>query len=193
MGALARSNPTARRGRNHLELFKIFMQTATELSTLSMGQSIQLLASHQRWTIRSTSGVEIMKIWKIRDDFDPDGQLDSIAPRRDRIQLPRRGGSHLEFFSENGDGTVHNQRFHVQCSYTHDKCHVRYCCNSKVTVVCLIPENICNRVIPGFEVETKFKDLCIRGTCESDWWGARCKCSQKFEGRFYERRVGYWH
>ena len=36
----ARSNPTARRGRNHLEFFKIFMQTWTELPTLSMGQSI---------------------------------------------------------------------------------------------------------------------------------------------------------
>ena len=36
----ARSNPTARRGWNHLEFFKIFMQTGTELSTLSMGQSI---------------------------------------------------------------------------------------------------------------------------------------------------------
>ena len=31
---------TARRGRNHLEFFKIFMQTGAELSTLSMGQSI---------------------------------------------------------------------------------------------------------------------------------------------------------
>ena len=36
----ARSNPTAPRGRNHLEFFKIFMQTGTELSTLSIGQSI---------------------------------------------------------------------------------------------------------------------------------------------------------
>ena len=37
----ARSNPTARRGRNHFEFFKIFMRTGTELSTLSMGQSIR--------------------------------------------------------------------------------------------------------------------------------------------------------
>ena len=40
MGPPARSNATARRGRNHLEFFKIFMQTGTELSTLSMGKSI---------------------------------------------------------------------------------------------------------------------------------------------------------
>ena len=37
-----RSNPTAHRDRNHLEFVKIFMQTGTELSTLSMGQSIHL-------------------------------------------------------------------------------------------------------------------------------------------------------
>ena len=35
-------NQTARRSRNHLEFFKIFMQTVTELSTLSMGQSISV-------------------------------------------------------------------------------------------------------------------------------------------------------
>ena len=34
------SRPTARRGRNYLEFFKIFMNIGTELSTLSMGQSI---------------------------------------------------------------------------------------------------------------------------------------------------------
>ena len=28
------------------------------------------------------------KFWKIRDVFDLDGQLESIAPRRDRFQLP---------------------------------------------------------------------------------------------------------
>ena len=39
----ARSNPTARRGRNHLKFFKIFMQTGTKLSTLSMGQSIMVV------------------------------------------------------------------------------------------------------------------------------------------------------
>ena len=32
---------TARQDRNHLDFFKIFMQTATKLFTLSMGQSIQ--------------------------------------------------------------------------------------------------------------------------------------------------------
>ena len=62
----ARSNPTARRGRNHPEFFKIFMHTWVKLSALSMGQSIGL---EYAW-----------KFWKIRDDFDPDGQLDSIAP-----------------------------------------------------------------------------------------------------------------
>ena len=36
----ARLNPTARRGRNYFEFFKIFMNIRTELSTLSMGQSI---------------------------------------------------------------------------------------------------------------------------------------------------------
>ena len=39
-GPPARSNPTARRGRNYLEFFKSFMNIGTELSTLSMGQSI---------------------------------------------------------------------------------------------------------------------------------------------------------
>ena len=34
------SNPTARRGQNYLEFFKIFMNIGTELSTLSMGRSI---------------------------------------------------------------------------------------------------------------------------------------------------------
>ena len=38
----ARSNPTARRGQNYLEFFKIFMDIGTELSTLSMGYSIEL-------------------------------------------------------------------------------------------------------------------------------------------------------
>ena len=36
----ARSNLTARRGRNYLEFFKILMNIGTELSTLSTGQSI---------------------------------------------------------------------------------------------------------------------------------------------------------
>ena len=46
----ARSNPTARRGRNYLEFFKIFMNIGTELSTLSMGQSIVKFFSW--WEIR---------------------------------------------------------------------------------------------------------------------------------------------
>ena len=37
----ARSNPTARRHRNHVNFFKIFMNIGTELSTLSMGHSIE--------------------------------------------------------------------------------------------------------------------------------------------------------
>ena len=40
----ARSNPTVRRGRNYFAFFKIFMNLGTELSTLSMGQSI--ITSH---------------------------------------------------------------------------------------------------------------------------------------------------
>ena len=52
MGPPARSNPTARRGWNHLEFFKIFMQTGTELSTLSMGQSIRRL-KHTRLCVRN--------------------------------------------------------------------------------------------------------------------------------------------
>ena len=38
----ARSNPTARRGRNYLEVFKIFVNIGTELSTVLMGHSIKI-------------------------------------------------------------------------------------------------------------------------------------------------------
>ena len=41
MAPLVRSNPTARRRRNHLEFFKIFMNIGMELSILSMGHSIE--------------------------------------------------------------------------------------------------------------------------------------------------------
>ena len=40
MGPPMRSNPTARRGQNYLEFFKMFMNIRTELFTLSMGHSI---------------------------------------------------------------------------------------------------------------------------------------------------------
>ena len=36
----ARSNPTARRGRKHVEIFKIFMSKVTGLSAISMGSGI---------------------------------------------------------------------------------------------------------------------------------------------------------
>ena len=42
----ARSNPIARRRRKHLEFFKIFLNIGTELSTLSMGDSI-VVAKHR--------------------------------------------------------------------------------------------------------------------------------------------------
>ena len=175
------------RRRNHLEFFKIFMNIATELSTLSMGHSIGFPISynspeqlhlflrlifrlgeefdtllrpiivvtgyqqksgtfrtkrqdHQQnhrgnprqtegqrpeaivawngslktsicyprllienvycvpsrvWTVPSLSA---WKFWKIRDDFDPDGQLDSIAPEARSNPTARRGRNHLEFF-----------------------------------------------------------------------------------------------
>ena len=43
---LARSNPTARRGRHYLEFFKIFMNIETVLSTLSMEHSIKAVKKH---------------------------------------------------------------------------------------------------------------------------------------------------
>ena len=49
---LARSNPTARRGRNLPELFKIFMSIGTVLSTLSMGNSIVKCFDRQKLRIR---------------------------------------------------------------------------------------------------------------------------------------------
>ena len=46
------------------------------------------------WTVPSLSE---WKFWKIRDDFDPDGQLDSIAPEARSNPTARRGRNHLEF------------------------------------------------------------------------------------------------
>ena len=66
----ARSNPTARRGRNHLKFFKIFMHTWVKLSALSMGQSIAYFkifmktgtdCQHSRWHI-----VQSPSSWKVR-------------------------------------------------------------------------------------------------------------------------------
>ena len=48
------------------------------------------------WTVPSLCS---WKFWKkIQDNFDPDGQLDSIAPRHDRIQLPVGVEIILNFF-----------------------------------------------------------------------------------------------
>ena len=58
MGPLSRSNPTARRGRNNLEFFKIFMNLGMEMSTLSMGHSIHLF--YHAWA--TVSPVEIIDI-----------------------------------------------------------------------------------------------------------------------------------
>ena len=71
----AQSNPTARRGRNYLEFFKIFMNIGTKLSTLSMGQSIREPAD-----ILDTHVIIAVKILKkIHENFDVDEQLDSIS------------------------------------------------------------------------------------------------------------------
>ena len=53
----APSTPTARRGWNHLEFSKIFMQTGTKLSTLSVGSSI------------------VLEAYSIADDVDQGGPL----------------------------------------------------------------------------------------------------------------------
>ena len=52
-----------------------------------------------------------MKILKIQDYFDPDGQFDSIAPPARSNPIARRGRIYLEFFkifmNIHIDGTVH--------------------------------------------------------------------------------------
>ena len=47
------------------------------------------------WTVPSLCS---WKFWKIRDDFDVDGQLDSIAPPARSNPTARRRRNHLEFF-----------------------------------------------------------------------------------------------
>ena len=68
MGHPARSNSTARRGRNHLEFFKTFMQTGTEMSTLSMGQSIFILHDLQKSSkpkrLPEASAAAIRVLWR---------------------------------------------------------------------------------------------------------------------------------
>ena len=49
------------------------------------------------WTVPSLSA---WKFWKIRDDFDPDGQLDSIAPEARSNPTARRGRNYLEIFMQ---------------------------------------------------------------------------------------------
>ena len=79
----ARSNPTARRGRNYLEFFEIFMNIGTELSTLSIGHNIE-------WPVmKSTHGcrfhVSNRQLWSmsssnitLRSDFENYGECDSL-------------------------------------------------------------------------------------------------------------------
>ena len=58
------------------------------------------------WTVPSLCS---WKFWKIQDSFDPDGQLDSIAPRAIESNYP--SGSKLSWifqnFHEHRDGAVH--------------------------------------------------------------------------------------
>ena len=57
----------------------------------------------------NSSSLCLWKFWNIQDNFDTDWQLGSIAPRRDRIQLPVGGEIILNVskFHEHRDGTVH--------------------------------------------------------------------------------------
>ena len=52
--------------------------------------------SHREW--RTVPSLSAWKFWKIRDDFDPDGQLNSIAPKARSYSTARRGRNYLEFF-----------------------------------------------------------------------------------------------
>ena len=65
--APARSNPTARRGRKHVEFFKIFMSKVTGLSAISMGSGI---ATDRQAQIETYASI-----------------ISGLAPRRLRINI----------------------------------------------------------------------------------------------------------
>ena len=69
-----------------------------QIPTLTLGlrrYSHLYCVPSREWTVSSLCS---WKFWKIRDDFDPDGQLDSIAPKARSNPTARRGRNHLKFF-----------------------------------------------------------------------------------------------
>ena len=71
----ARSNPTAHRRRNYLEFFKIFMNIATELSTLSMGYKIVVLGRDGCDTLYVYESIEgVAHVW-LTDSYE-DGSIE---------------------------------------------------------------------------------------------------------------------
>ena len=94
---LARSNPTARRRWNHHEFFKIFMNIRTELPTLSMGHSINILLNPQK--VLTPSSLSSWRFWKTRDDCDVNEQFYLVAPEARSNPAVRRCRNHLEFFN----------------------------------------------------------------------------------------------
>ena len=91
----ALSNPTANRRRNHHEFFKIFMtKVSVDIFNGVQVQARQLYSVPSKvWPVQSLCS---WKFWKIQDNFDLDGQLDSIAP--EAPSTTRRGRNYLEFF-----------------------------------------------------------------------------------------------
>ena len=107
MGPLARSNPTARRSRNYLEFFKIFMNTGTELSTLSMGHSIgrrqEIFGMFEdvHKTIKTAmTNVQLGPVQRSTASFrDPESRSDPFRIRRRSNTFCRRPHSWKPAFS----------------------------------------------------------------------------------------------
>ena len=72
-------------------------------------------------TLCPIDGVDSSVAMFMKDNFDTDGQLDSIAPLARSIQTSRQGRNYLEFcqnFHELKDGTVHTLDS-TQCNCLH--------------------------------------------------------------------------
>ena len=122
IGPPAQSNPTASRGRNYLESFKIFMIIATELSTLPMGHNVgpvratSFLVIHfvvYEWFFFSCWRTSFLR-WMNNKRFQPQWSYGRMGERGDFISLSimasARGANCARVFASRGDYTCNQDQ-----------------------------------------------------------------------------------